>query len=337
MNLTDLQVELRSMEERLSVLQREVEGMKPKTEDEKRAQFAEITKLALKSPLRNPQVSAASEGSRNKYIQSLSYLLLSSESEMSGKLLYLSRLAAGCGENLTAEEIYKAGLEIQTEDFDEICADLQNLKYPFLVDAMVMANMSVETPEKDFAVVADIAGIFGCGKEEVCILSWIARAVLACDWDVLDHIPAAPQSIRKISGDVIKMLPREWIRAHRRECGRVCVECKMKNLYSGYAGFVAFMSDSFSDAKRNKTTIKMRQQARTIVKENDILVQYEIVKNGITEEKELLAPCDGVVFFIEDEEDGKDEERTYLVVYVVSYFDDYEDFVEWYKTARKEH
>ena len=31
MNLTDLQKELRSMEERLSVLQKEIEGMKPKT------------------------------------------------------------------------------------------------------------------------------------------------------------------------------------------------------------------------------------------------------------------------------------------------------------------
>ena len=36
MNLTDLQKELRSMEERLSVLQKEIEGMKPKTAEEKK-------------------------------------------------------------------------------------------------------------------------------------------------------------------------------------------------------------------------------------------------------------------------------------------------------------
>lgn len=346
MNLTDLQVELRAMEEHLSVLQREIEEMKPKTEDEKRAQFAEITKLALKHPIKNPQVSAASEIFRNKYIQSLSYLLLSSESEISGKFLYLSRIAAGCGISLTAEEIYRAGLEIQTEDFDKICEDLQELKYSFLVDALVTANMSEENSDKDFMAIADIAGIFGCGKDELCVLSWIARAVLTCDWNVLEQIPVDPKSIRKISGNVRKMLPREWILSHRRECGRVCTETQSLDDSSMQSIFGEIFGDRFKP-----NPIKMRLQAGTIVKEADVLVRYEQKKlepgsgfsflygqtDEVTEEKKIIAPCDGTVFFIADEEEAEGQKRTYLVVYVVSYFDDYGEFTEWYQSKKGLH
>lgn len=46
MNLTELQIQLRAIEEHISDLQTEIEKMKPQPEDEKKAMFEKITELA---------------------------------------------------------------------------------------------------------------------------------------------------------------------------------------------------------------------------------------------------------------------------------------------------
>lgn len=64
----------------------------------------------------------------------------------------------------------------------------------------------------------------------------------------------------------------------------------------------------------------------------------EVKQEYVTVEKNVIAPCDGVVFFIEDKKAGaiKDKTDEYIVVYVVSYFDDYTSFCAWYKNIRNE-
>ncbi|MGN0421678.1 MAG: hypothetical protein ACI4EY_02970 [Lachnospiraceae bacterium] len=58
------------------------------------------------------------------------------------------------------------------------------------------------------------------------------------------------------------------------------------------------------------------------------MVVYEDI-----EEKMLEAPCNGIVFFIENSKEGTTSEHKdkYLEVYVVSYFDNYTEFFEWHK------
>ncbi|MGN0421680.1 MAG: hypothetical protein ACI4EY_02980 [Lachnospiraceae bacterium] len=46
MNLTELQIQLRFIEDHISALQVEIEKMKPQPEDEKKAMFEKITKMA---------------------------------------------------------------------------------------------------------------------------------------------------------------------------------------------------------------------------------------------------------------------------------------------------
>ena len=60
MNLTELQTELRSIEEHLSALQKEIGRMKPETEEEKKEDFARITKLAIQYPIKGTKVSRVS-------------------------------------------------------------------------------------------------------------------------------------------------------------------------------------------------------------------------------------------------------------------------------------
>ena len=61
MNLTELQIELRNIEEHISKLHQEVENMKPQTEEEKKTNFNEITQIAIKYPINGLNIANASE------------------------------------------------------------------------------------------------------------------------------------------------------------------------------------------------------------------------------------------------------------------------------------
>ena len=76
MNLTDLQKELRSMEEHISELQKAIEEMKPKTKEEAKKDFATITRLALQYPIKDTGVSRVTSVLQKEYMQALSWLLM---------------------------------------------------------------------------------------------------------------------------------------------------------------------------------------------------------------------------------------------------------------------
>ena len=363
MNLTDLQKELRSMEERLSVLQKEVEGMKPKTAEEKKTDFERITKLAMQHPIKGAKVSRVSPALQKEYMQVLSWLMLSAENSIYDRLLYICRIAAGCGMEIQAEELYCAGLEFQPEDMEKICLDFQELKYAFLTDALVIANLSGEASEKDISLIADIARMFGCERWEIQITGLIAKGILTDHWDVLEKAPVPQKGRWKICDNFKELIPEEWVISHRRECGRLCVEQYEKdvNVKDLPVDAMKWLGMNSYQIKR-PCIIKNRLQMGKLVKKGDVIVTYEeeikeasdtlsdrmrlsgmrvapfySQKEPIKQKKTITAPCDGIVFFLEDSkkkaETGQGDK--YIIVYVVSYFDNYQDFSEWYRKNNK--
>ena len=59
MTLTDLQVELRAIENRISILHNEIERMKPQSENEKVEEYTKITRLAEKYPIKIKGINQA--------------------------------------------------------------------------------------------------------------------------------------------------------------------------------------------------------------------------------------------------------------------------------------
>ncbi len=112
-------------------------------------------------------------------------------------------------------------------------------------------------------------------------------------------------------------------------------------------------------------TIKERFQAGCIVRKGDVICSYTEKELKKTEQsqstddtyyspvlfrairtatssiveipKEIKAPCDGIVFFADEKKKGQvsDKMDEYVEVYVVSYFDDYNDFTAWLKSGNK--
>lgn len=328
MDLTDLQVELRSIEQRIAALHLEIEKMKPKTPEEKRADFDAITKLARKYPLTNSVISSVSEPVRKQLIGGLTSLLQPYEKDCYEGLLYLSRLSWGCGMEFSAEEIYRAGLEFSLEGIERACAVLQKYKYTYLVEAFVIAGLVEEKWNEKLVVIADVAALMGCDQEEVQVTAQVAKCRLTGNWELL-KVLSAPSKSRWL-GKFAEYIPQEWIIKQRIFCGSIC-----NKKWTGSGGtYYSFLGGKTESQEMRSCLIKKRVQAGSIVKRGEVILEYEEADKTTAV---YTAPCNGVAFFINENRKGKvqDKPDQYLTVYVVSYFDVYGDFCKWHTAIAK--
>lgn len=358
MNLTELQIQLRSIEEQIAMLQTEIEKMKPKPEDEQKAMFEKITKMASQFPLENKQTISMSDTDVKTYLTCLAYVILADKNQIYERLLYICRLAYGLGITISAEDIFRMGLEVDKIYLDKACSELKNFRDSFLVDALILTNIGQEVTDVMFSLVADIAKILECDKEDIQVAAYVAKAVLLADFNVLKQIPVPSKN--RWMGQFTQHIPTSWINSQRIKCDEICTEIKKTSASStnSYYPLRTVIGDSTIDTQ-NPCVIKNRLQAEKIVKKGDELVVYEkiiptgnskeslmsnafayygscysTIKNEVKKEKKtIVAPCDGVVFFITDEKYNSSKNETYIktLVYVVSYFDDYTEFCDWHK------
>lgn len=315
MNLTDLQIELRSIENQIARLHTEIEKMKPRPEEEKKADFKTITKLAKQHMISNLRISSASEAIRKQFLSGLSHLLLMEEQGIYERLLYLCRISQGCGLSLSAEELYKAGLEFEYQDMRELCIDLQEYKYSFLVEAFILANLSGDASVELLPGIANLAELMGCDKEEIQVIGQVAKSRLLEDPELLKQIPRPSKN--RWCGKFFEYIPKEWIEKQRVFCWTICVD-----LYG----------EKKKDVIEHPCVIKDRLQRGSVAQKGDTILTYKEKSKKHIKTESVTAPCDGIVFYAEEYKKSKaiDKKDKYIAVYVVSFFDDYDNFCKWY-------
>ena len=352
MNLTDLQLELRSIEEHIANLHSEIEKMKPQPEEEKKADFEQITKLAEKNPIKINSISEAAIETKKKIISSLAYMLLLDESDFYNRLLYLCRLAKGCGYDATAEDIYKSGLEFEISDINNLCNTIEEYKYSYLVEALIIANCSEESSVTVLSIIADVAHLLDISKEKLRVLGMTAKGILTNDMDILLDIPVPSKNMW--SGKLRDYLTNQWIEDKRYSCGILCTKQYVKRASRTLGLFLAANNSSADEYKElSPCTITNRLQAGSIVRKGDVICSYIeqeqkethdsasdsllamrlLEPEYISKEKSIVSPCDGIVYFVDGKKNGirKDKPDEFIAIYVVSYFDDYSEFVVWHQ------
>lgn len=358
MNLTDLQQELRSIESRIEMLHNEIEQMKPKTEDEKRNDFEKITKLAGKAPIVRTSISAAPEYVKKTIFSSLSYLLLLEETDISDRLLYLCRLAKGCGYDASAEELYKNGLEFEDADLARMETELAGYQFTYLVEAFLIANISGEASGKLLSVIADLANVFGIEKEEIQVIGLVAKSVLTNHFDFMLELPVLDKN--RWSGKFRDYIPEEWIISQRKLCGTVCVKRYSEVQKKGDAhtpkSAVIKATKKISEPEVKPCKIKTQLPDGVVVRKGDVLCTYTHMKKvnldkmaeapaywtkhfsnqDYTSVERIASPCNGIVHFIkyEKKDEEKKEVEEYIAIYIVSYFDDATELCNWFKMVQ---
>lgn len=350
MNFTELQVELRSIENQISRLHNEIEKMKPKTEEEKKTDFKKINILARRHTIMNRSMIGMERTIKLFFISSLSYLSLIEEEGMNIRLLYLTRLSFGSGLDINTEEIYKRGLEFKETFIDVTCESLASYKYTYLVEAFILANLSGDVSGELLTVISDIAKMMECDKEEIRVIAQVAKAKLLDDIDVLKELPVPSKN--QWSNCFADYIPHDWIVKQRKKCK---VLCTLKSMQVTDMFFVSSVTQ-YCPCK-----IKSCLSNGSIVKKGDLICNYTEKIEKTSQEKgedlfwalprnwweyedlykeienTILAPCDGILFCIAYMQLDEAEEQTdeFLALYVVFYFDDYGDFCNWYEGENK--
>lgn len=328
MNLTELQIELRNIEEHISKLHQEVENMKPQTEEEKKTNFNEITQIAIKYPINGLNIANASEIIKKKFISALAYLAVMEEKGLYARILYLTRVAAGCGLKMSAEDIYKSGLEFEVTNIEKVSDELKDYKHNYLVESFILTNLEKDTPKSMFSTIAYIAQILNCDKEELQVIAQVAKSKLTNNFDLLKEIPIPTKN--RWSGTFRDYIPKTWIVKQRITTGYICLE-KNEDISNPYAA-IAFLSHSYNTNNTTTTNpyiVKSRLDNGTVVRKHDILLTYEIETSSNKKgELRIVSTNNGIVFFKETNEykDSKVHADKFLKVYVISYFDDCTDF-----------
>lgn len=308
MNLTDLQVELRKIEEQLSSLETEIDKMKPKKKEEFQIPYREIVRLAKQYPIYNKKLTKESRIVQKEYVCALAYISLLEESNLNEKLLYISRIALGVELDMTLEDIHRAGVEYNKEDLDQACMDMKQCSYSFVIDALILANIAGETQENMYSAIADIANFLECTKEEMCGMSYVAKAVLLQNYDILEH-PPVPSN--QYAGKFTSHIPEEWLVAHRKKCKGISLRNKI--LFQAEEGSVVQEGELLTQYK--PYDLWRRNIGRTF--QNETIYSIRALSEGIFLSSEYETQEEGIM-------------QEYCDYFVISYFDDLIEFFEWH-------
>lgn len=337
MNLTELQIELRSIEERIELLHSEIEKMKPKTENEEKGDFVRITRLAEKHPLDGKKIAKEPVERQKIYLYSLSCFFLTEGNIDISRLLYLCRISKGCGLELSAEELYKNGIQFDKDDLDEVCSELYDIRYSYITDAMILANIAQEDTAKMAGMIADIAVLMQCDKDDVCVMSDVAKCYLADDFDGLKKTSLTQGN--RWGGQFKDFIPKEWIEAQRRQAGCFCIKRCLSESDTGYRYYRIFHSSC-----KQPYNIKWILPNGSVVRKGEKIFAYtenKYVDGGSplfsreeeSEEKVVSASVEGILFSAELQKKSKVQRKKDkdILIYIVSVLDEYSDFCAWLK------
>lgn len=325
MNLAELQNELRAIGNKVNELETAVAQMKPKTEDEKAGAYKAITNLAIRYPLTRRGLDEAGENTRNMYIKVLAGMAFSEEDFQEERLLYVARIAAGISkENFSLEQIVAQGSRLDGSDMENMCADIEPVRDHFLLDAFTVANICGKASEKMLSILAEFVIVLDCSHEDVEVLAAVSKGILTEDFNGLDAIEC--EIARKWSMKFRRIIPEQWLVERRVFCG----------MYKKNRG--TSNNEWYSVMLWEEHRVFSRKKAGAVVHSGEEMVLLKM--GGLfsdNKKKSISAPKDGIVYFIENaiRNENTNSSEKYVMVYVVSGFDNYEDFCRWYRSPEQ--
>lgn len=312
MNLVKLQAELRGLQSKLLWLENEIEGMKSRESEEDKEIYAKITSLAERHIIRNQTLQKAEREVKEGYIACLSYLSLIEKGISKHKLLFLTRLALGINRKYTATDVMEYGLKFGKKNLGESLVRLKDRKLDLILDALILANMGEER-KMGLSFVADMAYLLGASKEELKVISKVAKAVLENRFDILDEIELTEEH-SKWQGMYTHYIPEKWLISRRALCKKL---------------------ENVSEIKKGL------KQERYVKKGETVSIGYVSASkwwapssSGKSQEVKLVVPKAGLLYYSEKSLESESFYKN-IIVYVANIFDDPSKVKEWMEKKHK--
>ena len=307
MGVTEIQGELRKIQTQLSELELQLEDMKPKSGEENRETYKKINMIAEKYQIKNKALCFAEEDVRTNYVLCLGFLTMSDKNHIYDKLLFLMRIAEGINAYHDSEKLYQDITLFNQNRWENSLLILKNYRYSLIVDGLILSTLK-QSNEKQLIMIAEVAEIYGISAAELQVCAMVAKAVITENFDILDQI-------NKWNSIFLHYIPGKWLVDRREKCEWVGLE--------GISPFAIAMYATMAD-KSNMTRINCKSAVIKGEKVCSIKDAQEVVCK--------YARKDGIVYHVDQQE--KNETKQKFDTYIVSYFDDYELFCEWYKNKK---
>ena len=326
--LTDIQVELRQLSEQIRLLTGDIEKLKPRAVDKIQQTYNEVMRLAKKYPICNKELMKALDITKKYYFHYLAMIVDQASSDGVEQLLFISRIACGIKYDLGIEEILKDTAKLKEEFLTEGIDTIGDLKYSLLLDMLIIANMTGCASTERLTYIVDLAILFQCDESDIRTLSILSSAILKNSLSEFSKI--ATVSDNKWSGKFLHIIPKEWLASYRVHCGTA-----ERDRFSAHIS--GFSHDEIIYCVQDGTLVKKGYELLECKYRNDFFRTEKTIT--------IHASQDGMVFIktVEDKKfyqavqdgliyrSGLVEDRYIYIIYVVSSFDDYDDFCEWLK------
>lgn len=331
MDLTQLQAELRAVENKMSELQAEIEKMKPRPQEDTAADYAKIAKAAKQNPLNNPTLKAADEHTKKSYLSGLAYLSFAGQPVDMDRLLYLTALSEGIGYGYEPESLVTLGMRMDENAFEYVSEAVRPHRISFMTDAFVLANMTGAADTSMLEALTGMAHILGCTADDMKVVAAVAKAVLTDNFDMLDNVP--PAQACKYSGQFKGHIPESWLEKRRvvhledKPIAVALFRSKKNEQVATVGAFVhkgdVLLSYDYEDKVLNIANALVRAAALAAKKKNTI------------QHYKLKSVTEGYFYVIErgrsvknaTGENVTNNERYY---YVISPFDDLTSLEKWH-------
>ena len=331
MDLTQLQAELRAVENKMSELQAEIEKMKPRPQADLAADYAKIARSAKQAPVNNLLVSAADDYTKKSYLSGLAYLSFAGQPVDMDRLLYLTALSFGIGCGYEPENLVTLGMRMDENAFEYVSEAVRPYRISFMTDAFVIANMTGTAETSMLEALTGMTYILGCTADDMKVIAAVAKAVLTEDFDVLDSVP--PEQACKYSGQFKGHIPESWLEKRRvvhledKSIAVALFRSKKNEQVATVGAFVhkgdVLLSYDYEDKFPNIANVVIRAAA------------LAAKKTDTTQHYSLKSKSEGYFYIIErgwsvknaSGENVTNNERYY---YVISPFDDLASLEKWH-------
>lgn len=318
MDLTQLQAELRAVENKMSELQAEIAKMKPRQQADLAADYAKIARSAKQAPVNNLLVSAADDYTKKSYLSGLAYLSFAGQPVDMDRLLYLTALSIGIGCGYEPENLVTLGMRMDENAFEAVSEAVRPHRYAFLVDALVLANIHGAAEPSVLESLAALSHILGCGVEDMKMAAQVAKVVLTQDFDALDKVP--PELACQYTGQFTGQIPESWLAKRRMGCGKAVREMTLPML-SFVSTMLGVSEEYTTKPPENGTFVKVKQEI-AVIKKSEGAPSYRITT------RKVYTPVAGVLYTLKRKQANRNNIIDYI--YVISPFDTLANLEKWH-------
>lgn len=193
-SITDIQLEIKEITNRLSIINNELESLKTKDKEINKIDFEKIKSVAKAYTIKGHPIEKTDEYTQKIYFIMLTSIVQLSRDDVIEKIRFLQRIIFGSNLNISIEEISKEALQISDKFIDEICTSLNNneLSINFAVDVMVVSNLCGKCSDEVMEYISGLFEVIRISREEIKFIMKISKAILMQDEMLYEDILIDP-------------------------------------------------------------------------------------------------------------------------------------------------